>query len=424
MAQEICIPRLGWSMEEGVFVGWLRNDGDMVRAGEPLFELEGEKGLQEVEANDTGILRIPPNAPTAGCTLAVGALLGYLVAAGEAAPWETVEGGTSAAASTAPPVGAERAAVVGNEPLAMPADIPFNSAASNGHGPQAKSSPRARRIAGDLGVDWRQAHGTGNGGRVREADVRELAASASTQLPTPGTNAEIVQLSPRRKTIAARMLASSQQTAPVTLTTRCDATGLTALRQQFKDAGGVVPTYSDIAIKLVALALRQRPEFGARWVDGGLQSPAVDALDIGIAVDTDQGLVVPVVRGVAQKSLAEIATESKRLVDVARSGRASPADLEGGVFTVTNLGGFGIDAFTPIINLPQVAILGLGAIRREPVVLDDDQIAIRAVLTLSLTFDHRAIDGAPAARFLQNLAHSFSQPIAWLLGCQSLQNQY
>jgi pyruvate dehydrogenase E2 component (dihydrolipoamide acetyltransferase) len=270
------------------------------------------------------------------------------------------------------------------------------------------SSPRARRVADELGIDWRPLAGTGRGGRIREHDVRE-AATARTQ------PSHVVALSNRRRVIAERMAANFQQAAPVTLTTRCDATNLVGLRRQFQASGAIVPGYSDIVAKLTALVLRHHHPMAARWNGDQLQLPAEDGLHIGLAVDTDDGLLVPVIRDVARRTIAEIATDSKRLIEQARAGRLNAADMQGGYFTITNVGAFGIDAFTPIINLPEVAILGLGAIRREAVVLEDGQIAARELVTLSLTFDHRAVDGATAARFLQSLAGAIANPAAWML---------
>jgi pyruvate dehydrogenase E2 component (dihydrolipoamide acetyltransferase) len=236
---------------------------------------------------------------------------------------------------------------------------------------------------------------------VRERDVRQAASGP-----------QILSLSSRRRTIAERMAASSRQTAPVTLTTRCDATHLVALRTKLKESGQPVPSYTDIVVRLAALVLRDHPRLAARWDRERLVLPAADGFHVGIAVDAQDGLVVPVIRGAAHRSLADIAAESRRLIDAARAGRLTAADMEGGVFTITNLGAFGIDAFTPIIHLPQVAILGLGAIRREAVVTQGGQFAARDLITLSLTFDHRALDGAPAARFLQALGAALANPAA------------
>jgi pyruvate dehydrogenase E2 component (dihydrolipoamide acetyltransferase) len=212
------------------------------------------------------------------------------------------------------------------------------------------------------------------------------------------------------------MLTSSQQTAAVTLTTRADATNLVSLRHQFKTThSAVVPTYTDVVVKLVAVALAQHPVMAGRLEKGTVVLAGRDELHIGMAVDTQAGLLVPVLRNVAALSLPELAAKSQELVELARSGTLQLEDMSGGVFTVTNLGSFGIDAFTPIINMPETAILGLGAIRREAVVLEDDRIVAGDQITLSLTFDHRLADGAPAARFLQTVVQAIENPSAWLL---------
>ena len=395
MAHEIRVPRLGWSMEEGTFVRWLKADGEQVRVGEPLFELEGEKALQEIEAVDSGILRIGPAGPAEGAVVTVGAVLGHLVAEGEEV--EDRESGVGRQES----VGRSHAQVVGwDQPAAGPG--PPRPARDRG-----ASSPRARRVAAELGVDWRELAGSGSGGRVRERDVRQAASST-------GAATRVVTLSGRRRAIAQRMSAGCHQAAPVTLTTRVDATSLVNLRRQFQGAGGIVPSYTDIIAKLAVLKLGEHPLLAARWNGAQLVFPADDGFHIGIAVDTDNGLLVPVIRDVARRSLTEIAQDTQRLIVQARLGQLTAADMHGGVFTITNLGAFGIDAFTPIINLPEVAILGLGAIRSEAVVLDDGQIAARSMLTLSLTFDHRALDGAPAARFLQSLVAALADATARL----------
>ena len=213
------------------------------------------------------------------------------------------------------------------------------------------------------------------------------------------------------------MVASRQQTVPVTLTTKADATNLVNLREQFKAVGGStpIPSYQDIITKLVAEVLKRHPLLAGRWDEDAIVLPAADELHLGLAVDTEEGLLVPVIRNVGELSLTKLAGESRRLAEQARAGKLVAAEMQGGVFTITNLGAFGIDAFTPIINLPEAAILGLGAIRREPVVLDDGQIVARQQLTLSLTFDHRIVDGAPAARFLQDVVNAIANPSAWLL---------
>ena len=413
MAHEIVIPRLGWSMEEGTFVGWLKKDGDQVRRGDAVFELEGEKASQDIEAVDEGILRIPPTGPKPGSLLKVGAVVGYLVAVGEPTP------GVAATTRIDSPA---------------PVDSSLPPAAA----------PSVRRLARESGVALSQLAGTGPGGRVMPADIHRAHLSPSLTMQTSGATGEGLRspvffkatggskqppvapgagqrlpLTSRRRVIAQRMVASRQQTVPVTLTTKADATNLVNLREQFKSVGGStpIPSYQDIITKLVAEVLKRHPLLAGRWDEDAIVLPADDELHLGLAVDTEEGLLVPVIRNVRSLSLTELAGESRRLADQARAGKLVAADMQGGVFTITNLGAFGIDAFTPIINLPEVAILGLGAIRREPVVLDDGQIAARQQLTLSLTFDHRIVDGAPAARFLQDVVNAIANPSACLLNC-------
>ena len=435
MPHPITVPRLGWSMEQGTFLGWKKKDGDFVRAGEVLFELEGEKAAQEIESLDSGILRIPPNAPTEGMVVLVGALLGYLVAEGESLPVEGASSPTTSLAVSPPAAKApETSAAKRLQPVASPAArrlaremgvhvgratagnggrVTTAEVRSLGPSPASKtrliSSPRARRVAKELGVDWKSLAGSGKFGRIRERDV-----VAAAKGPGTASGEKRIPITSRRRTIAARMTASSQQTAPVTLTTRADATNLVNLRAQFKTAGGdVIPSYTDILVKLTAAALEQHPHMAARWEETHLVMPA--AIHIGIAVDTEEGLMVPVLRDVPSLSLLQLAARSRELIEGVRHSKFKADDLQGGVFTITNLGAFGIDAFTPLINLPETAILGVGCIRREPAVIDN-QIVPRDQVTLSLTFDHRLVDGAPAAKFLQAIRLAVENPSAWLLG--------
>ncbi len=367
MAIEITVPRLGWSMEEGAFAGWLKNSGDMVTSGEPLFAVESDKVTMDVESLDAGMLYVPPGAPERGDVVFVGQLLGYLLAAGESAP--TAPAAQPAASAATPP-----------SVVAPAAAAPTPSASSTRRTPV---TPRARRLAAELGLDTSTLTGTGRGGRIREADVR---AAGTTGQP----------LSATRRTIAARLSESHARTVPVTLTTRADATALAALRAQ--------GSYNAILAKLAATALARHPQLAARWdASGGNLVPPGAAIHIGIAVDTPHGLVVPVLRDAGSTPLAELDRRLRDLIAAAQARRLQPADVAGAVFSISNLGAFGIDAFTPVINYPETAILGVGAIRQEAVVLASGGIAVRPMITLSLTFDHRAADGAPAARFLQTL---------------------
>lgn len=358
MAIPITIPRLGWNMEEGTFAGWLKPDGAEVRAGEPLFRLEGDKATEEVECLETGIVRYATPAVEEGEKVLVGRVIGF------------VEG--EAATSRA------------EEPAAEVVE--------------KHASPRARRVARELGVDWTTLAGTGSTGRVREQDVRAAA---------PSTDDALMPLTAIRQTIARRMRESHLTTAPVTLTTTADATNLVNLRDQFRAVGDAPPSYSDFLLKLTALALGKHPLLNAHLTDAGIV-PSRD-VHLGLAVDTDAGLLVPVVRDVMTQSLRQIATTTRDLITRARQGQLAARDLHGATFTVTNLGPFGIDAFTPLIDLPQCAILGVGRIRKVPLV-HDDRLVPRDQLTLSLTFDHRLVDGAPAARFLQTLVGLIENP--------------
>jgi pyruvate dehydrogenase E2 component (dihydrolipoamide acetyltransferase) len=382
MPIEITVPRLGWSMEEGTFTGWLKQNGDPVSAGEPLFAMESEKVTLDVESLDNGILCVPPGAPMPGAIVVVGQRLGFLLAPGEPAP-ETLSARKPAASSL------PESAVSAPGPLAL----------RDGRTPV---TPRARRVAAELGVDTTSLRGSGRGGRIREADVR----AASRLVAQAGA----IPITTRRRSIARHMMESRQNTAPVTLTSRADATALVALRTQWKlePAPGPVPSYTDILAKLVAIALESHPALGGRWESDHIVLP--EKAHIGIAVDTPEGLLVPVLRDVAASSLADLARRSRELIEAARARRLRADDLTGGAFSITNLGGFGIDAFTSIINFPETAVLGVGAIRKETVVLENGEIGVREQMTLSLTFDHRVVDGAPAARFLQALVQLIEVP--------------
>jgi pyruvate dehydrogenase E2 component (dihydrolipoamide acetyltransferase) len=418
----VTIPRLGWNMEEGVFVEWLKADGDPVKPGDAVFRLEGEKATEDVETLDTGTLHIPADGPKTGDRLAVGATIGYLLRAGEGRPAPLAEEPNPPAPFTVcegepkvPPVtpSSEGGGFAPDEPdtnsargrLCASAPPSLLGKGAGGLGSSAKGmcsssvtpiTPRARRLAARLNVDATTLKGSGRNGRVRACDIPPAQPIAKPQAA--------------RAVIAARMMESRATTAPVTLTSLVDATNLVNLRAQFKAAGGDVPSYTDILLKLVAVALQKHPALASRWTDAGIVPPA--SIDIGFAVDTDAGLLVPVVRDVPALGLRAVAARTKELIGRARAGTLSARDM-GGCFTISNLGAFGVDAFTPIINPPECAILGVGRIERRPV-MDGDRVVGRDQLTLSLTFDHRIVDGAPAARFLQALAACVANPAAWV----------
>jgi pyruvate dehydrogenase E2 component (dihydrolipoamide acetyltransferase) len=399
MPIHITLPRLGWSMEEGKFLAWLKKDGDFIKEGDPLFTLESDKAAQEVEAIDSGLLHIAPDGPKPGDVIKVGHVLGYLLAEGETAP----------TASLILPTDSGRPTDLVLEP--EPKSKSVGLLESVGAQTQSPASPRARRAAKEHRVDLATLAPTGKGGRIRERDV--LAAATSTLI----TGMKQVPLTPMRRTIAARLMHSRQTTVPVTITARCDATALLSFRQQLKSLSSsvqhAIPTINDILVKLTAAALRQHPMLAATWAEDHLLLP--ESIHLGIAVDTEAGLLVPVIRDVGTSTLTQIAAQSQKLIAAARSGQLAAADMQGACFTLSNLGSLGVEAFTPVINPPESAILGIGAIVREAVPLDDGTFTARDRLTLSLTFDHRVNDGAAAARFLQTLRHLIEHPLLGLV---------
>lgn len=425
MPIEITIPRLGWSMDEGVFAEWLKSPGEFVNKGEMVFVLEGEKAAQEIESFDSGTLHVPPDAPQPGDTVKVGQLIGFLLAEGEVPPssiGSTIASSTDVgdvpnrddSASGTRPTTSQRAAGPAARREARRRRMAMESVGRSQTSRKANrarviASPRARRRARELGVDWSRINGTGRNGRVRERDVISHSTATargigSAWVPTaPGKHQPASTI---RRTIATRMVESLQQTAPVTLTTKVNATGLVGFRGELAQGSEAPPSYTDIIIKLVARALPDCPELNACWHDNGVY--LYDKLDIAFAVDTEAGLLTPVIRSVDRLSLQEVADQSKALADAARSESLNASDLKDATFTVTNLGAFGIDAFTPIINVMQSAVLGIGRIVTEPVVVGED-IVVGRTMSLSLTFDHRVLDGAPAARWLQRLSQLIEQ---------------
>jgi pyruvate dehydrogenase E2 component (dihydrolipoamide acetyltransferase) len=416
-------------MEEGTFVEWLKHDGDVVQQGDLLYRLEGDKALTEVEALDNGVLRIPPDSPAPGSVVPVGALLAYLVAPGEAAPFEQ---------ASAPGVAGLRAEENVSKgaagPNATPAQPPLRQDTEESRQKGSAISPRALRVANELGVDWSSLTGSGRSGRIVEEDIRRAAEIQRTETAKPTISSQTpaaprtqpvalrAPLSRTRHIIAERMSAGVHVAAPVTLTTEVDATELVRLREQLKAdrKGQVIPSYSDLLAVIVTRALADHPALNAR-IEGEdvVTAPGVH---IGIAVDTERGLLVPVLRDVQSRTLLQIAAESAALVARTREGKASPDELRGSTFSITNLGMYDVDAFSPIINLPECAILGLGRITAKQMVtlrpgsIDEaERMAVRRMLTLSLTFDHRLVDGAPAARFLQRVKQLVEQPYLWLV---------
>lgn len=377
MATEIKMPKLGMAMQQGIVTKWLKEDGATVKEGEPILEIESEKITYQIEAPASGVLhRVAQEEET----LPVGAILGYIAAPGEAVP--------KPEKPSAPAVTAPAAEAAPQTPAARSPDKGF-----------VRASPVARRLAREHGIDLRQVKGTGPGGRIVERDVRAFleAQKAAPSRAVPFTG--------MRRTIARRMTESLQTMAQVTLFTEVDVTELVRLRERLRREFEL--TYTDLIIKAVAHALEKHPRLNASLVGDEIRQH--EEIHIGMAVALEEGLIVPVIRNANRKSLREIAQETKELAQRAREGQLSVDQVTGSTFSVTNLGGYGIDGFTPIINPPETAILGVGRIVEKPAAYRG-QIALRHVMILSLTFDHRIVDGAPAAEFLRTVAEMLELP--------------
>jgi pyruvate dehydrogenase E2 component (dihydrolipoamide acetyltransferase) len=383
-------------MEEGRFISWLKKEGQWVEAGTPLFEMEGEKAIQEIESLAAGFLRIADDAPEPNSTVNVGRLLGYLL---EKTTDDNPPAGTVSPSSeqTERPKSDSQAINAIQEPAASATKVTENTVV--GRDKRHRSSPRARRLAQRLGIDIRSIQGSGRGGRIREADVQAARPQS-------------VGFTPRRKAIAERLRRSVSSTIPVTLHTTLDVTQWVLYREQQKSfKSSFVPSYTDLFALVIARVLPNHPSLCVRWNEKhtDLVRIAPEAIGVGIAVDTTDGLLVPVISSISRLTLEELVQESRRLIAKGREGRLTTADMDSGTITLSNLGAYGIDRFTPILNYPEVTILGLGAIRTEPVFVRDSNapdgrhLEARERMTLSLTFDHAALDGAPAAAFLKDL---------------------
>ena len=432
MPYEIVMPRLGWNMEEGTLVEWLKQDGEKISQGEMVCTIEGDKAATDVESFESGILKIPDASPQPGQTVPVGTLLGYVVAEVELDTFDPnqvpVDDGSGERVEAGPAQGIASEPVAagagdGTEPGPKPtvserersrtteSTVPAVGTAGVATGSPREQdvpaiSPRARRAAQSAGIDWRSLKGSGRSGRIVERDVLEASRRHESAMDGPAGQATAARGGQvdLRKVIARRMAEAHRTTAPVTLHTEADVTVLSSM---FKGADR--PSWYDLMLKIAAVALAEHPVMNASWRDGVALN---DGIHIGIAVDTAAGVIAPVIRDVPSKSLKDITAASKRLILAARDGKLTLDQIEGGTFTLTNLGMYDIDAFTPIIHSPQCAILGIGRAMPKVVVVDEERgtTGIRQMMSLSLTFDHRIVDGAPAARFLQRIRQLAEAP--------------
>ena len=396
MATEIYIPKLGQTMTEGTVLRWLKAEGDPVQKGEPVLEIETDKAVAEIEAPADGVLG--PILAAEGAAIPVGQVISYVLAPGEEAPTETEVATPVAPAPSKPEM----------PPPALKAV------------PPPPASPKARRLARDLGVDLVSVQGTGPGGRIVAADIRRAAelvrapGSVLTSVIPPG---DVEPLRGIRRVVAERMTHSFTTTPHFYLSAEVEATALIRMREgllsKVEALTGVHLTITDILIKVVAQALREFPEVNVAWADdsqagvsGVLRQSQVN---IGVAVATSDGLVVPVIYEVDKLSLEGIARRRADVTQLARDGKLTLTDLEGGAFTLSNLGMFGVDQFQAIINPSQSAILAVGQIRERPVAIAGN-LAIRPTMFLTLSVDHRLLDGVQAARFLQRVVQLIEEP--------------
>jgi pyruvate dehydrogenase E2 component (dihydrolipoamide acetyltransferase) len=415
MATEIKLPRLGQGMESGTVVRWLKQEGERVEKGEPLYELDTEKVTQEVEADASGVLlkiAIQEGEVPVGKTIAVIGEEGEEVAAVEPEPEREVEEAPEEEGSRAPARDEERER--GREAEAAPEPEPEPEPAapqpSTADG-RVKASPLARRIARERGIELAQVRGTGPEGRIVAEDVeRAVAGPAPAAAPTAAAaEPEVEQLTSIRKTIARRLTKAWE--APVfQLVMSADMTRAQQLRERLvalTREGETKPTVSDILTKVCAAALLRHPKVNAHYAEETVTR--FSSADVGMAVATDRGLIVPVIRGAERLSLAEIAAARADLVTRAREAKLQQRDLEGGTFTISNLGMYGIEQFVAVLNPPQVAILAVGAIEEKPVVVDGD-LELSPMMSLTLTCDHRALDGSVAAEFLGTVRELLEEP--------------
>jgi len=427
---EVLMPKLGQTMEEATVARWLKQEGDAVARGEVLLEITTDKATLEVESFHSGVLRkiVAPE----GAVVAVSRVIAYIGEADEPVP-EAPAPSVEAASGRAAKAPAAAPSAPATPVLEAPAGGP-------------KVSPRARSLAQRELVPLTAVRGTGPGGRVTEADVRAYLERRSVLRITPtalklayqrgvdllgvrgsGRRGKIAKTdviagapekveapagqvrepSPMRRIIAQRMSESKAAIPHYYLVTRADVTELEALRREVSRQRGVRMSYNDFLLAACAQALRKMPEVNCRWTECGIES--FPNIDIGLAVALDEGLIVPVLRGVDTLTVTEIARVTRELIAKARGKRLTPDDYAGGAFTVTNLGMYGIDFFIPIINPGQSAILGAGQVAEEPVV-HLGEIAVRKILKLTLSCDHRVIDGAVAARFLEEVRTGLEHP--------------
>lgn len=429
MASLIRMPGISADAEEAALVEWFVDEGAEISVGSALASVETEKATVDIDSDESGVvwklLAVPGEA------VAIGAPIAIIVAAGEdtsneAAIMEALGLGGPPSAPAPAQVVVEPAPVVvapvasPPAPEAVPAVVAPAAAAPEPSGDQWRrfSSPLARKIAMEKGIDLSSVTGSGPGGRILRDDLAGVSAAASAppavqgSAPAPAVAGELVPHSKLRLAVA-NALGNSKRNSPhfyLTASARVDA--LMALRAQINEQSSTRISVNDLVIKAVAQAFVDVPAMNVQWRDEGLLT--LGSIDISVAIASDKGLVTPIIRQVDNARVTEIARAVKDYVHAANEGRLKQSDLEGGSFTVTNLGMFGVDEFSAIINPPQVGILAVGAVTRQPVVEDDGSLGVGYVMKVTLSADHRPVDGALGALWLQALKKHLESPLGML----------
>ncbi|MBC8504164.1 MAG: 2-oxo acid dehydrogenase subunit E2 [Chloroflexi bacterium] len=426
---QVVMPKLGLIMTDANLLEWFKSDGERVEKGDTLFSFESDKSVVEIEAPASGIVQ---TLVEVGATVEVAIPIAMIFPEGAEitapismpAPKQDGQAPSSGVAAhpkaeshpqglratpkarkTARARGINLSTVSGTGPRGMIVTADLDSTAVSEPLVSIKSTPVARKMAADCGIDLYTVTGSGKGGRITRDDV---SAAIAVQLKSaPPAQRAAHPLPGLRGLIAERLSISWNERPQVTLHSDVDATQLVAVRDRNLTPDGQKVSFNAYFTAAAARALAEFPAVNSQLTENGLAR--FDKINIGLAIDTERGLVVPVLKDTGELSLLEIEAGLTDLVDRALSNKTLPEDFSGGTFTITNLGAFGVDSFTPIINPPEATILGLGRINPKPVVVDD-VIGIRQMITLSLSFDHRLIDGAPAARFLQRICQFIEDP--------------
>ncbi|WP_046174441.1 dihydrolipoamide acetyltransferase family protein [Domibacillus indicus] len=418
MAVKVIMPKLGMGMEEGTVVEWLKQEGDEVKKGDSVAVISSDKIEKDVEAPADGVLlKIQASSDE---VVKVGEAIGLVGAAGEEP--DAVHAPQAGLHEEAPDMPAETPASI--QKTLEPAAVKVEK-----NGGRTRVSPAARKLAREHSIDVTGIPGTGPNGRITRSDVErhiqhnEQPAAAAISSPAPEADTEPMSsrssasgkpLAGMRKVIAERMYDSLQKTAQLTITMKADVTDLLAIRKQLNESlqeDGVKLTLTDLVAKAVIVSLKKHPMMNATLEDGRLALH--DRVHLGIAVALDGGLMVPVINDACRLPLKGLSERIRSSADDVRSGRVQAESLKGSTFTITNLGSYEIEYFTPVLNPPEIGILGLGRAMPEAVFIGDD-LQKRMIQPLSLTFDHRAIDGAPAAEFLQTVKTMLEQPYRML----------